>query len=140
MYWHKRRSSSRPALRGGRYDGVGRAFGRARPATGFLLQGRLLGKSLAPSQPRPAMIAQTSAPSKQSEAKAPECASCHPLSKQISTPRRGYWHFERAHTRVLEKQWACAMCHSELTPFQAASHKIDRMAQVQSCVHCHAGN
>lgn len=105
-----------------------------------ILQGRLLGKSLAPAQPQPASLTQTPVASKQSQAKAPECASCHPLAKQVSTTRRGYWHFERAHTRVLEKQWPCAMCHAELTPFHAPSHKIDRVAQVQSCVHCHAGN
>jgi ATP phosphoribosyltransferase regulatory subunit len=51
--------------RGGRYDGVGRAFGRARPATGFTLNLRRLaalhrgeeGKSiiLAPADPDPAL-------------------------------------------------------------------------------------
>ena len=54
--------------RGGRYDGVGRAFGRARPATGFTLDLRrlaaLVGDGdapdaiLAPDDPDPALAAQ----------------------------------------------------------------------------------
>jgi ATP phosphoribosyltransferase regulatory subunit len=39
--------------RGGRYDGVGRAFGRARPATGFTLDLRKLAALGAESAPRP---------------------------------------------------------------------------------------
>ena len=51
--------------RGGRYDGVGRAFGRARPATGFSLDLRRLARSsageveastiVAPADPDPAL-------------------------------------------------------------------------------------
>jgi len=36
-------------VRGGRYDGVGKAFGRARPATGFSLDLRKLSAGLAPA-------------------------------------------------------------------------------------------
>jgi len=36
-------------VRGGRYDGVGKAFGRARPATGFSLDLRKLSSGLAPA-------------------------------------------------------------------------------------------
>jgi len=38
--------ASFPVARGGRYDEVGRAFGRARPATGFSIDLRALGSSL----------------------------------------------------------------------------------------------
>ncbi len=41
--------------RGGRYDGVGRAFGRARPATGFSMDLRHLA-SLAPGESEPGVI------------------------------------------------------------------------------------
>ncbi len=38
-------------VKGGRYDGMGSAFGRARPATGFSLDLRKLSSGLAPAQP-----------------------------------------------------------------------------------------
>jgi ATP phosphoribosyltransferase regulatory subunit len=40
-------TSSRPVARGGRYDEVGRAFGRARPATGFSIDLRSLAGAVA---------------------------------------------------------------------------------------------
>lgn len=43
--------------RGGRYDGVGRAFGRARAATGFSVELRELAGMLAPADPDPAIRA-----------------------------------------------------------------------------------
>lgn len=44
-------------VRGGRYDGVGKAFGRARPATGFSLDLRALSGGLAPATPAKAVRA-----------------------------------------------------------------------------------
>ena len=44
-------------VRGGRYDGVGIAFGRARPATGFSLDLRALSGGLTPAQPAKAVKA-----------------------------------------------------------------------------------
>lgn len=44
-------------LRGGRYDNVGEAFGRARPATGFSFDLRVLAGLLAPAQSAPAIRA-----------------------------------------------------------------------------------
>lgn len=44
-------------VRGGRYDGVGMAFGRARPATGFSLDLRALAGGLAPAEPAKAVRA-----------------------------------------------------------------------------------
>ena len=104
-----------------------------------ILQGRLLGKALAPAEGRTPAPVTGGVAAKPGEGKGPDCASCHPLAKQVATPRKGYWHFERVHARVLEKQWACTMCHAELTPFRAATHRMDRVAQVESCVQCHAG-
>lgn len=44
-------------VQGGRYDNVGRAFGRARPATGFSLDLRKLAAGLLPAEPTPAIRA-----------------------------------------------------------------------------------
>lgn len=44
-------------VRGGRYDGVGKAFGRARPATGFSLDLRALSGGLEPAKPAKAVRA-----------------------------------------------------------------------------------
>ncbi|MBX6318586.1 ATP phosphoribosyltransferase regulatory subunit [Pigmentiphaga sp.] len=44
-------------VRGGRYDDIGRVFGRARPATGFSLDLRELAGLLAPAKPSPAVRA-----------------------------------------------------------------------------------
>ena len=44
-------------VRGGRYDGVGKAFGRARPATGVSLDLRALSGGLEPAQPAKAVRA-----------------------------------------------------------------------------------
>lgn len=105
-----------------------------------ILQGRMLGKSLAPAKPQPPAAPARPATDTPRGANAPDCAACHPLAKLVRTPRKGYWHFERVHSRVIDKQWNCSQCHAELHPFRAASHKIDRVAQVENCVFCHAGN
>lgn len=44
-------------VKGGRYDGIGKAFGRARPATGFSLDLRKLSSGLAPAVPAKAIRA-----------------------------------------------------------------------------------
>lgn len=44
-------------VRGGRYDDVGKAFGRARPATGFSLDLRVLAGLLPPARTAPAVLA-----------------------------------------------------------------------------------
>jgi len=44
-------------VRGGRYDGLGRAFGRSRPATGFSLDLRKLSSGLPPARPAKAISA-----------------------------------------------------------------------------------
>jgi ATP phosphoribosyltransferase regulatory subunit len=44
-------------VRGGRYDGLGRAFGRSRPATGFSLDLRKLSSGLSPARPAKAIRA-----------------------------------------------------------------------------------
>ena len=46
-----------PVARGGRYDEVGKAFGRPRPATGFSIDLRELAGAAAPSKPRERVLA-----------------------------------------------------------------------------------
>jgi len=46
-----------PVARGGRYDEVGRAFGRSRPATGFSIDLRELAGAAAPVKPRGSILA-----------------------------------------------------------------------------------
>ena len=48
-----------PIARGGRYDEVGRAFGRPRPATGFSIDLRELALAAAPVEPREKILAPT---------------------------------------------------------------------------------
>lgn len=52
-------------VQGGRYDNVGRAFGRARPATGFSLDLRKLAAGLLPAGPTPAIRAPATKDAKQ---------------------------------------------------------------------------
>lgn len=127
----------------GEVSGFGGINGKAGLEGTFLgpsiLQGRMLGKSLAPPQPSPLPPKASPHARPDTASPGPDCTSCHPLAKQLATSRKGYWHFERVHSRVIENQWACTGCHAELAPFHAASHRIDRIAQVESCVRCHAG-
>lgn len=51
-----------PLLRGGRYDEIGRSFGRARPATGFSIVDLREAAQLGDPGPRPAAIAAPAAP------------------------------------------------------------------------------
>ncbi|MBL8176625.1 MAG: FAD-dependent oxidoreductase [Bryobacterales bacterium] len=104
-----------------------------------ILQGRLLGKALAPASPRePTSPVSTETDS--SVGKPGACSGCHPLEKQVALGRKGYWHFDRVHAKALETKWECSMCHAGMTPFRPQNHRIDRLAQVSSCVACHAGN
>jgi predicted oxidoreductase len=104
-----------------------------------ILQGRILGQSLAklgsghpPSAPAPP-------PTGKAPATDAACDSCHAIPKLVATSRPGYWHFERVHKLVLEKTWDCRSCHAELAPFVASRHKIDPVAQISACARCHLG-
>jgi hypothetical protein len=41
------------------------------------------------------------------------------------------------HRRVAESTLDCVACHAEMTPFRPERHRIDRVAQIDSCSHCH---
>ncbi len=65
------------------------------------------------------------------------CLECHDLPKQTTLNRPGYWHFERSHQLVLTRGHVCTQCHQELHPYDARRHRIDRVAQINSCAACH---
>lgn len=106
-----------------------------------ILQGRILGQNLA----KLASVSPTSAPVEKVDRKTAgsveaACQSCHPLQTLVSTPRKGYWHFERVHKLVLERARECRTCHAELTPFVASRHRTDPLSQTAACSSCHLGN
>ncbi len=66
------------------------------------------------------------------------CQSCHNLGAALAEPpRRGYSHFEKVHKVVLERKNDCVSCHAELGQYHPGAHKIDRVAQVETCRSCH---
>lgn len=65
------------------------------------------------------------------------CIDCHHLTEQLAQPRAGYWHFEKVHAAVLQRERACLDCHAELAPSATTPHRINRFAQLASCVSCH---
>jgi uncharacterized protein len=70
----------------------------------------------------------------------PLCLSCHNLPELVTQRRTGYWHFENVHKVVLARGFECAKCHAELSPvYMPDIHRIDRLAQIQTCRYCHLG-
>jgi uncharacterized protein len=103
-----------------------------------LLQGRRVGRALGRAAPKrtgawppPAEAVPVGDPNPLA------CATCHPLPQLLALQRKGYWHFDRVHTRVLEDRRDCSQCHAEMHPFRPGAHKIDRVAQVDTCRFCH---
>jgi flavocytochrome c len=110
-----------------------------------ILQGRLLGQFLSaqegwrpgsrPQRKDPTPSKLTAAVPRQSA----DCQSCHPVARLVASARKGYWHFERVHKVVLTRQWQCSACHAEMSPFIPSKHRIEAVAQIDSCVRCHLG-
>jgi uncharacterized protein len=65
------------------------------------------------------------------------CLSCHPVAVQITKKRSGHWHYEQSHQKVLDREYRCAQCHSEMYPYSAKHHKLDHLAQTLQCATCH---
>ncbi len=74
---------------------------------------------------------QPAAPSKS------RCAACHNIPELLSQARTGYWHFDKVHRASAERGIDCRHCHSELTPYRADDHRINRQSLTASCVLCH---
>jgi uncharacterized protein len=103
-----------------------------------MLQGRIAGRAIAralgrsPLPPRADTAPRAVAPG----AEAP-CAACHDVGALGATPRKGYWHFERVHRIAGERAMRCVQCHADMSPYRPTAHRIDRVAQIDSCRHCH---
>jgi uncharacterized protein len=65
------------------------------------------------------------------------CNSCHNLKSLVNNERPGYWHFEHVHRVVIERRSECIQCHAKMGPPGGAGHRIDRLAQIDSCAYCH---
>jgi hypothetical protein len=102
-----------------------------------ILQGRIVGRQILPAAQKPSIDKRP--PVERTSIKGPEmaCDSCHPVAKLVTQQRKGYWHFDRVHTRVLGRKLACEGCHAGMTPFHPATHKVDRLAQAEQCSICH---
>jgi succinate dehydrogenase/fumarate reductase flavoprotein subunit len=59
------------------------------------------------------------------------------LTALLATPRDGYWHFEMSHNMVLEREYACTLCHSAQVPFLPLNNRESKLAQTQVCTNCH---
>jgi len=109
-----------------------------------MFQGRIAGRKIAAGREPMAPNTQSDPPAKSgtSPSKAADgaaCLACHAMPKLLATERPGFRHFELVHGVVAERDLPCLACHSEMTPFRAAAHKIDRLAQVRTCAVCHMG-
>lgn len=102
-----------------------------------ILQGRIVGRALSRAAGGKPLPVPSMATPKPAAGPAARCATCHPMEKLLAAPRKGYWHFERVHRAVAERHLPCANCHAEMSPFRAASHRIDRLAQITTCGVCH---
>lgn len=68
---------------------------------------------------------------------ADSCIECHDLKSLIATKRPGYLHFEKSHQRVIDRDLDCMTCHSDMTPYQEESHRIDMQLLSHRCGTCH---
>jgi flavocytochrome c len=65
------------------------------------------------------------------------CIACHDIPELISEAREGFWHFEKVHGAITDRGIDCRHCHSELTPYRADKHHINRQSLTASCILCH---
>jgi predicted oxidoreductase len=61
------------------------------------------------------------------------------LRQLVGQPRAGYFHFEKAHSVVLTRNYDCAQCHRESSPLTLTGDQLDRRAMIRSCPICHGG-
>jgi predicted oxidoreductase len=126
----------------GEVAGFGGLNGKATIEGAFIapamLQGRIVGRTIAAAVNRaPASRAPSVPAHRPSAGASTPCATCHAVEQLTATPRPGYWHFERVHQRVGDLKLECTSCHAEMNPYEPGRHRIDRVAQISSCAHCH---
>jgi predicted oxidoreductase len=59
------------------------------------------------------------------------------LAPLLAQTRDGYWHFEVSHKTVVERKYACTLCHSAQLPFAPITTRAQREAQIDVCINCH---
>ena len=59
------------------------------------------------------------------------------LGAMIANSREGYWHFEKSHEMVLEREYECDLCHSAQVPFFPVNNRQSKLAQTEACANCH---
>ena len=59
------------------------------------------------------------------------------VEAMLAISRDGYWHFERVHKLVLERNYQCTQCHSYRVPFAPATTRTQKLAQAGTCDACH---
>jgi succinate dehydrogenase/fumarate reductase flavoprotein subunit len=59
------------------------------------------------------------------------------LEAMITNSREGYWHFEKSHEMVLEREYECDFCHSAQVPFFPVNNRQSKLAQTEACSNCH---
>jgi flavocytochrome c len=65
------------------------------------------------------------------------CSTCHNIPELVAEAREGYWHFDKVHRAIQDRSIDCRHCHSELTPYRADEHRINRQSLTANCVLCH---
>jgi succinate dehydrogenase/fumarate reductase flavoprotein subunit len=90
--------------------------------------GKISRKSTSPTQP-----SRGAEPSVKNDT----CLECQSLPKRVDQKRPGYDHFERVHRIVVNEQYRCVSCHSEMAPVGMESHQFDRAVQAENCLRCH---
>jgi len=91
--------------------------------TGRVAARSILGVTVPPATPLPAT--------------SERCIDCHDVESLVKENRKGYWHFEKSHRVVLERELACLLCHAELAPYDEDSHHMNQLALTASCASCH---
>jgi len=59
------------------------------------------------------------------------------LEAMVTNSREGYWHFEKSHEMVLEREYECDFCHSAQVPFFPVNNRQSKLAQTEACANCH---
>jgi len=107
-----------------------------------ILMGRVAGKDAAlHSSAKPGATAAARAPTSKRAVSGKvansECSGCHDVAGQIEKHQAGFTHFDSAHRVVLERKFECVQCHAMPMPFDAETHHVDRVAQIENCETCH---
>ncbi len=64
-------------------------------------------------------------------------AGMEDLAEQIAQRRPGYWHFEQAHSLVIERRLSCTQCHTDTQSMAPALSKAAMRARTTTCLTCH---